>query len=106
MHRRPAFGNADLLAQHPPHNQQRFNQDRQIRQVLHKLPDARLEPDRPHSGNRHQGRSIMGSENEVELSLGRPCQSDTVQIDWTNGVMLPTNRMTADEKADISGSTS
>jgi hypothetical protein len=35
---------SDLLAQHPPDNQQRLNQDRQIRQVLDKLPDARLEP--------------------------------------------------------------
>ena len=43
--------NADLLAQRPSDNQQRFDQLGKIRQVLDKLPDARLElrslPPRP-----------------------------------------------------------
>jgi hypothetical protein len=36
--------NADLLAKRPPDNEQRFDQNSQIRQVLDKLLDARLEP--------------------------------------------------------------
>src|SRR6202790_4003765 len=35
---------ADLLAKRPPDNEQRFDQNSQIRQVLDKLLDARLEP--------------------------------------------------------------
>src|SRR6202022_3981622 len=35
---------ADLLAKRPPDNEPRFDQNSQIRQVLHKLLDARLEP--------------------------------------------------------------
>jgi hypothetical protein len=38
---------SELLAKHPSDNQQRFNQNRQVGQVLDKLLDARLEPGRP-----------------------------------------------------------
>ena len=35
--------NAELLAQHPPHDKQRFNDDGQIGVALDQFPDARLE---------------------------------------------------------------
>jgi len=35
--------NAELLAQHPSDNKQRFNEDGQVRQVLDQLLDPRLE---------------------------------------------------------------
>jgi hypothetical protein len=39
-----AVQDAELLAQHPPNNEQRFNQHRQVWEVLDKLFDACLEP--------------------------------------------------------------
>ncbi len=38
---------AELLANDPPDNEQRFHQHGQIGEVLDKLPDTRLELDRP-----------------------------------------------------------
>jgi hypothetical protein len=38
---------AELLANDPPDNEQRFHQRGQIGEVLDKLPDTRLELDRP-----------------------------------------------------------
>jgi len=38
---------AELLAQYPADNKQRFNQYRQVGKVLDQLPDARLELGRP-----------------------------------------------------------
>ena len=40
--------NAELLAQHPSDNKQRFDQHRQIGKVLDQFLDARLEPDSSH----------------------------------------------------------
>ena len=39
---------AALLTQYPTDNEQRFDQDRQVRETLHKLPDAHLELGLPH----------------------------------------------------------
>jgi len=42
-----AMQDAELLANDPPHNEQRFHQHGQIGKALDKLPDTRLELDRP-----------------------------------------------------------
>jgi len=42
---------AELFAQRLADNEQRFDQDGQIRDVCHKLPDPRLKPGRPHHAN-------------------------------------------------------
>src|SRR4029450_10479172 len=43
-----AMQDAELLAKYPPDNEQRFDQHSQIREVLDKLLDTRLELHRPH----------------------------------------------------------
>jgi len=44
----PTVQDAELLAKHPPDNEQRFNQNGQIREILDQLLDACLELHRPH----------------------------------------------------------
>ena len=42
---------AELFAKRPSDNEQRFDQRRQVGQVLDKLPDSGLEPHRPNHAN-------------------------------------------------------
>ena len=42
-----AVEDGDLLAQHPPDNEQWFNERNQVREILDQLPDACLELNRP-----------------------------------------------------------
>jgi hypothetical protein len=43
----PGLFSAELLANDPPDNEQRFHQHGQIGEVLDRLPDTRLELNRP-----------------------------------------------------------